>query len=102
MEELPLDDIRVCYHDDKDQCLCRKPLPGLLIEAAEQYGIDLQKSFMIGDRFKDIEAGQNAGCKTIWIRYDYGERAPNQPADLIASSLKEATQWIIHTTENEA
>lgn len=96
MAKLPLDEIRVCYHDDNDQCFCRKPKPGLLIQAAEQYGIDLKKSLMIGDRWKDIEAGKQAGCKTIWIFHHYQEQEPPQPADFIASSLTEAVEWITH------
>jgi len=97
---LPLDEIRVCYHDDSDQCFCRKPLPGLLVEAAKQYGIDLKNSVMIGDRWKDIEAGHQAGCKTIWLECDYGEKKPSQPADFTAASLTEAAQWILSTVAN--
>ena len=96
MEMLPLDEMRVCYHDDKDQCECRKPLPGLLTEAAKDFGIDLQNSVMIGDRWKDIEAGQRAGCKTIWIRQDYQEKDPVKPASFVATSLTDATNWIIN------
>lgn len=93
MEKLPLDEIRVCYHDDADECECRKPLPGLLTQAANAYNIDLEKSIMIGDRWKDIEAGYKAGCKTIWINHHYQEKSPSQP-DLIVSSLTEAANWI--------
>lgn len=95
MAELPLDEIRVCYHDNADDCACRKPLPGLLTAAAEEYGIDLTSSVMIGDRWKDIEAGQQAGCKTIWLRKDYDEEGPKQPADLEALSLNDAVKWIM-------
>lgn len=92
MKTLPLDEIRVCYHDDADQCECRKPLPGLLKQAALDYEIDLNQSFMIGDRYKDIEAGQNAGCKTIWINRNYSEKIPKP--DFIANTLTEASEWI--------
>ena len=68
---LPLDEIRVCYHDDPDGCDCRKPLPGLLTKAAVELDVDLPTSIMIGDRWKDIEAGYNAGCKSILINWDY-------------------------------
>ena len=64
---LPLDDIFVCYHDDGDNCSCRKPKPGMLLQAASRYSIDLSASFMIGDRQKDIEAGLAAGCKSILV-----------------------------------
>jgi len=59
---LPIDDFRTCYHNDKDGCHCRKPLPGALLDAAIAHQIDLKNSFMIGDRWKDIEAGAAAGC----------------------------------------
>ena len=95
LEWLPLDEINICYHDDKDSCACRKPLPGLLTEAAKRLHIDLSSSFTIGDRWKDIEAGQRAGCKTIWLKQDYLERRePEQPANFIATSLTEAISWI--------
>lgn len=90
---LPLDDIKTCYHDNKDQCLCRKPLPGGLIDSAKEHHIDLSKSFMVGDRWRDIEAGQSAGCKTFFINYRYAEKQPEAP-DFIVSSLLEAQQII--------
>jgi len=93
-EKLPLDDILVCYHDDADHCLCRKPEPGLLLQAAKDWNIDLSKSYMIGDRWKDIEAGQRAGCTTIFIEYGYDEKEPEEP-DHRAGSLAEATNWIL-------
>lgn len=90
---LPLDEIKTCYHDSDDGCLCRKPLPGGLIEAAKEYHIDLSKSFMVGDRWRDIEAGKTAGCKTFFINYRYAEKHPETP-DFIVSSLLEAQQII--------
>jgi len=92
---LPLDDILVCWHTDADNCDCRKPMPGMLLEAARKHNIDLTASFMIGDRWRDIEAGYNAGCKTILIDYGYSERAPDRVPDLRVSSLREAADWII-------
>ena len=69
--KLKLDDIFVCYHDDKHKCKCRKPKPGLLIQASKKWKIDFSKSFMIGDRWKDITAGKKVGCKTIFINNNY-------------------------------
>jgi D-sedoheptulose 7-phosphate isomerase len=92
---LPLDDILVCYHTDKDKCGCRKPMPGMLFEAAKKHNIDLAASFMVGDRWRDIEAGYNAGCKTILIDYGYSERSPAHAPDLRVGSLREAADWII-------
>jgi D-glycero-D-manno-heptose 1,7-bisphosphate phosphatase len=93
-ESLPLDAIIVCEHDDKDQCECRKPKPGMIFRAKQKYGIDLQRSFVIGDRWRDIEAGRRAGCRTILIGDGYGEAFPSMPTIGVAS-LREAVSWII-------
>ena len=74
LQQLPLDGIRVCYHDNQDGCACRKPLPGMLYDISKEFNIDLSNSYMIGDRWKDIDAGYAAGCKTIWIDYQYQEK----------------------------
>lgn len=87
--ELRLDAIRICPHDDADACACRKPRPGLLLQAAEDFDISLSGSWMVGDRWRDIEAGRRAGCPTVWIRYPYQERQPEQ-FDYSAPSLREA------------
>lgn len=92
--ELMLDDLRVCYHDDQDQCLCRKPKPGLLVEAAQDWNIDFISSFMVGDRWRDIEAGTRAGCNTIFIDYGYEETQPDSPG-LRVTSLIEGAHWIL-------
>ena len=68
--KLPILDFFVCYHDNQDECSCRKPKSGLLYFAAKKYNIELWKSFMVGDRNKDILAGNNAGCKTIYVNND--------------------------------
>lgn len=91
--QLPLDDIKTCYHDSSEGCLCRKPLPGALLEAAQEHDIDLSKSFMVGDRWRDIEAGRRAGCKTFFLNYRYAEQQPDTP-DFIVSSLLEAQKII--------
>ena len=89
----PIDEIRTCYHDC-DECDCRKPLPGALLAAAKLRGIDMSQSFMVGDRWRDIEAGQRAGCKTIFIDYGYSEKQPKFINHRV-SSLKEATKLIL-------
>ncbi len=96
-KELPVDAILTCYHDDKDNCDCRKPRPGLLTQASRGYGIDLHTSYMIGDRWRDIDAGANAGCKTILIDHGYNERESAATPDLRVKSLPEAVDWIIAT-----
>jgi D-glycero-D-manno-heptose 1,7-bisphosphate phosphatase len=97
--ELPLDDVLTCYHDDADDCDCRKPKPGSILRAASQHGIELRKSYMIGDRWRDIDAGANAGCRTILIDHGYRERAPVTTPNHRAGSLSDAVDWILRTTE---
>jgi D-glycero-D-manno-heptose 1,7-bisphosphate phosphatase len=93
-DRLGLDEIRVCMHDDADACACRKPRPGLLTSAAAEYGIDLRGSYMVGDRWRDIEAGQRAGCQTIFIDHGYDERRPDAP-DFTTDSLLNAASRIL-------
>jgi D-glycero-D-manno-heptose 1,7-bisphosphate phosphatase len=92
--ELAVDEIRVCFHVDADRCLCRKPLPGMLLEAAEHWHIDLSASVMVGDRWRDIEAGRAAGCRTVFIDYNYAEPRPEAP-DAVLESLLAASTWIL-------
>ncbi len=90
-ESLGIKDIRCCYHTEHDQCQCRKPEPGMLLAAAEEHAIDLESSFMVGDRGSDIEAGKRAGCKTILISNSTEEGNP----DYISPSLIAASGWIV-------
>lgn len=93
-QRLLLDDIKVCYHRQDAGCPCRKPKPGMLLEAARVFSIDLTRSVIIGDRSGDIEAGFAAGCKTVFIDYQYAESLVREP-DIIVSSLLEAGQAIL-------
>lgn len=96
MAVLPLDEILVCYHDDRDGCTCRKPLPGLLVDAAARRAIDLSSSFMIGDRWKDVETGHRAGCATVLIGHGYAEIGRGcRPPDHTVHSLSEAAAWVL-------
>jgi len=97
LSTLQLDDVRVCPHDDGDRCLCRKPAPGLIIDAARDWGIDLATSVMVGDRWRDVESGKRAGCKTVFIDRGYVERRPDSP-DLTVASLPDAVSWILGMT----
>jgi D-glycero-D-manno-heptose 1,7-bisphosphate phosphatase len=90
---LPLDDMFCCLHDDKDNCNCRKPKPGMILEAQEKWKVDLKKSFLIGDRKGDILAGKAAGVKTIFIDYNYNEAKPTD-SDFVCKSLAEAVNFI--------
>ena len=91
---LNIDEVVVCYHDDPDKCDCRKPAPGMLLRAAQRWAIDLAGSFMVGDRWRDIEAGRRAGCRTVLIRSGHGE-ALTEPPDHAADSLADACDWIL-------
>jgi D-glycero-D-manno-heptose 1,7-bisphosphate phosphatase len=97
---LPIDGFYVCPHDDADGCDCRKPKPGLILRAASEHAISLEESFMIGDRWRDIEAGQRAGCRTVWLNYGYAERGPSDAPDATLNSLAEAAAWILQQRGN--
>ena len=73
----------------------RKPHPGMLLEAAQEHGVDLQRSFMVGDRAGDIDAGRAAGVRTILVETGYGKRFPDAPADAAVPGMREAAGWIL-------
>ena len=89
--ELALDAFFVCPHVNADRCECRKPLPGLIIQAARDLHIDVSQSFMVGDRWRDIEAGQKAGCAaSFFVDYKYHEQCPVQPFTAVANLITAA------------
>jgi D-glycero-D-manno-heptose 1,7-bisphosphate phosphatase len=94
LRSLPIDEIRTCIHDTNDACACRKPAPGSILAAAEKHGISLSSSYMIGDRWSDMEAGVRAGCKVIFLDFGYDERQP-QHADYRVASFAAATRIIL-------
>lgn len=94
-EGAKIDGVYFCPHDHEDNCDCRKPNPGLLLKAAEDFKIDLSRSYMIGDDLSDVQAGTYAGCKTILINrgevvLDNEEISP----DYIVSELSEVINII--------
>lgn len=91
---LPVDDIRTCFHNDAAGCDCRKPKPGLIVAAAAEHDVDLARSYVVGDRWRDVAAGRAAGCATIFIDYGYKQDGPNLP-DKVAKSLPEAAAFIL-------
>jgi D-glycero-D-manno-heptose 1,7-bisphosphate phosphatase len=95
-EALQPDAIIVCFHDDADGCDCRKPAPGMLLAAAADLELDLSGSFMVGDRWRDIEAGRRAGCRTVFVDRGYVERQAEDP-DAVVADLAEAVTWILGT-----
>ena len=98
-DELPIDAFFACYHDEGDGCDCRKPLPGMLLEAAREYDIDLAKSYMIGDRWRDTGCAQNAGCTAIFLDFEYDERQPVPPYIRVQSMGEAADVILARETE---
>jgi len=94
---LPVDEVVVCWHDG-DACDCRKPKPGALLDAARRHGVDLSQSFLVGDRWRDIEAGQRAGVRCLFIDHGYDERQP-EGAFVRVDSIVRAAEEILRMSE---
>jgi D-glycero-D-manno-heptose 1,7-bisphosphate phosphatase len=92
--ELPMLEVLACYHDKGDDCTCRKPKPGMLLEAARRWRLDLSRSFLVGDRWSDVLAGQTAGCRTVLVETPYSGRERCRP-DHCVLDLAEAAEWIL-------
>lgn len=82
---LEIDYFFVCYHDNTDNCTCRKPKPGAFLMLQEKFKINLSNSVMVGDRLKDIKAAANAGCPSIFVDYNYDEEKPTEQFKTIKS-----------------
>jgi D-glycero-D-manno-heptose 1,7-bisphosphate phosphatase len=91
-DALPVDDIAVCLHDTADECACRKPRPGMLIDLAQRHGLDLAASVMVGDQDRDIACGHAAGCATVLLARDYNSGAG---ADQVVETLSQAAGVIL-------
>jgi D-glycero-D-manno-heptose 1,7-bisphosphate phosphatase len=98
---LPIDRVEVCYHPGQgaSECDCRKPKPGMLLRSARELGIDLMQSWMVGDRWRDIDCGHAAGCRTIFINHGYAEELRQKP-DFSAGNLAEAADIILRESKN--
>ena len=98
---LPIDRVEVCYHPGQSasDCDCRKPKPGMLLRSARELGIDLAQSWMVGDRWRDIDCGHAAGCRTIFINRGYAEELRQKP-DFSAGNLAEAADIILRESKN--
>jgi D-glycero-D-manno-heptose 1,7-bisphosphate phosphatase len=90
---VPLDEVCVCPHDEPDACACRKPKPGMLLDAAQRLDLDLARSASVGDRWRDIEAALRAGVTAIHVDRAYDEPAP-VGAHVAVANLPEAAAWI--------
>ncbi|MDC0634180.1 HAD-IIIA family hydrolase [Planktomarina sp.] len=96
MRELPIDLIEVCPHTKEANCDCRKPKPGMLINAAAKLGIALDQSYIIGDTKGDIDAGKAAGCKTIFIDLEYEALTKPLNQDYTVKSVSNAVPYILN------
>jgi D-glycero-D-manno-heptose 1,7-bisphosphate phosphatase len=100
MAELPIDCVEVCFHPGQGQsdCDCRKPRPGMLLRAARELNIDLAQSWMVGDRWRDVDCGHAAGCRTIFIDRGYAEELKQKP-DFSAGNLAVAADIILRESK---
>jgi D-glycero-D-manno-heptose 1,7-bisphosphate phosphatase len=92
MATLAVDEVRVCPHDDRDRCGCRKPNPGMLLELACEHGVELGGSYLIGDSWKDTSAASAAGCRSIILDRPYNQ---GDPANFRVANLAEAVNLIL-------
>jgi len=90
--QLPLDDILVCPHDETDRCTCRKPHAGLLTEAAFKWHIDLERSYVVSDKWQDAQAAHVGGCTSLLLRSPWIGKGHH---DFVLSSLSEAVERIL-------
>jgi D-glycero-D-manno-heptose 1,7-bisphosphate phosphatase len=96
-----LDAIYYCPHHPDEGCDCRKPKPGMLLQAAKEYSLDLTRSFVVGDKVSDLEAGWRVGCRMVLVLTGYGVEAREAFRHLdfqphyVAADLREAVQWIL-------
>lgn len=95
-DALPLDAVLMCPHDSVDGCECRKPKPGLLLTGGIEFGLALEACYMIGDRWRDMDAAAAAGVAGVWIDYGYDERGPSAAPAARVKNLREAVEWIVN------
>jgi D-glycero-D-manno-heptose 1,7-bisphosphate phosphatase len=94
-----LDAIEVCYHAGArrgEPCDCRKPKPGMLLAATTSHDIDLKRSFLIGDRWRDVDCAKAAGCRAVFIDHGYSESLREKP-DFIVADFAQAVARILQT-----
>jgi len=91
-DALPVDEVAVCEHDNADDCACRKPRPGMLLDLARRHDLDLSASVMVGDQDRDIACGQAAGCATVLLARQYNSGAG---ADHVVETLSQAMSVIM-------
>jgi D-glycero-D-manno-heptose 1,7-bisphosphate phosphatase len=102
LEGARIDGIYYCPHGSADACECRKPATGMIERAAREHNLDVSGSFVVGDRYSDIELASRAGCKSVFVRTGYGlgeetwhaKEWTHQP-DTIVDNLEQAVDWIL-------
>ena len=97
---LPIDRVEVCYHPGQgaSACDCRKPKPGMLLHAGKELDIDLAQSWMVGDRWRDVDCGHAAGCRTVFIDRGYAEELRQKP-HFSAGNLAQAADIILRESK---
>lgn len=100
---LNLTEVAVCPHDDGDDCYCRKPRPGLIEKLGQKHRINLSTSVVVGDRWRDIDAGVAAGTLTLFIDYGYEERRPKNPTRTVHSTdeMLNAVLGLLHLNRHQ-
>jgi D-glycero-D-manno-heptose 1,7-bisphosphate phosphatase len=93
--EVSLDGVYYCPHAPEERCPCRKPSPEMVLRAAADLGIDLSRSYMVGDKESDIEAGKRAGCQTILIEQAEKPTSPGVTAGYRAGNWQEILDYIL-------
>ncbi len=93
-DRVPVDHIYSCIHDDADRCACRKPQPGLLLRAAAEFHLDLERTWMVGDSWKDVEAARAVGCRMIFVAGLHADAGTSKP-ERVAVSLPDAAEIIL-------
>lgn len=93
VDQAPVDEVSACLHDNADQCACRKPRPGMILDLADRWSVDLAASWMVGDMDRDIDCGRQAGVRTVLLGRDYNSQAG---ADVVVPDIRQAMAWILH------
>ena len=93
LAHLPIEKIYICPHSQDEGCFCRKPNPGMLFQARDEFNIDLSKSYMVGDRQTDMQASKSAGCTGVFIDHKYSE-TKMEKFDFVCYDLKEFSQLL--------
>lgn len=96
-----IQDLRYCPHEPREQCSCRKPKPGMILDLAARWQIDLSRAYMVGDALTDVEAARAAACCPILVETGRGSEQAHlpearlHPPEIVTANLFEAVEWIL-------